>query len=211
MTDYDETPYSSVLGNSIFFTGDVSSYSIALLKEDLYALVSEGWPWINIFIQSSGGNSFSAYSLYDHLKALKSPIINTIADGETSSAASIIFLGGKNRFITKSSVFRPHERRFSYAGQRYDQAVDIGYNFVRDEQRARGIYVDELLEVWNRRKKNRSFHTSSNKEVIECNSPKECIEQIVPTEIDYNAEEVIEMGFADALWTAELQNELMLF
>lgn len=60
-----------------------------------------------LFINSPGGIAECAFAIRDYIQSC--PLqINTVAQGEVGSAAVIVFLAGKERFISKSSVIVFH-------------------------------------------------------------------------------------------------------
>jgi len=196
-------------GNQIFFTGPVTPASSLGLKTKLYEMASSGFPWINLHLQSPGGDSFSAYSIYDHIKSLSIPV-NTVADGECESAATIIFMAGTNRFIMPNAVFRPHQGRFTVIGSPYDAAMDEALNWKKDETKARQIYLDETERVWRSRGQQTARRLETSGKIVTCEGHRDCIVKQVEREIELNAQEVVDFGYADGVWTREVAKDLVL-
>lgn len=63
---------------------------------------------ITINIMSDGGDASIGLAFYDRIKNAKAPI-TTVAYGLVASAATIVFLAGKNRHMTKNSCLFFHE------------------------------------------------------------------------------------------------------
>ncbi len=62
---------------------------------------------VALFINSPGGIAECAFAIRDYIEAC--PLqINTVVQGEVGSAAVIVFLVGKERFMSKSSVIVFH-------------------------------------------------------------------------------------------------------
>lgn len=80
---------------------DVGSYDIA---QDL-ALVTT--PNLTVRINSYGGEVSQGLGIYNLLKSFKGTVI-TINDGFACSAASVIFLAGKQRIMPRSSLLMIH-------------------------------------------------------------------------------------------------------
>jgi len=70
---------------------------------------------IYLHINSGGGCLFSCMSIIDTIKNSKVPVY-TIGEGQIASAASIMLLSGKKRFMTENSFILIHELRTYVSG-----------------------------------------------------------------------------------------------
>jgi len=69
---------------------------------------------VKFLISSSGGDVDAGITLYTYLKAC--PLeVHTIGFGQVSSAAVLVFLGGKRRSLTKDCYLIVHEGTYSIA------------------------------------------------------------------------------------------------
>jgi ATP-dependent Clp protease, protease subunit len=68
---------------------------------------------IIMYINSSGGDLDQALMLYDIIKHNKYPI-NTVIDSQAYSAASIVFLAGKQRYMRRFSSIMIHSLTTTY-------------------------------------------------------------------------------------------------
>jgi ATP-dependent protease ClpP protease subunit len=105
--------------NQVFFYDDVTRFSIFNLNRSLdittknlqslkinYNLPSV--PELDLFINSEGGEIFSAFSAVD--KILASPVnINTYVEGIAASAATLLSVCGHRRYIRKNSFMLIHQ------------------------------------------------------------------------------------------------------
>jgi len=80
---------------------DVGSYDIA---QDLASITT---PKLTVRINSYGGEVSQGLGIYNLLKSFKGEVI-TINDGFACSAASVIFLAGKQRIMPRSSLLMIH-------------------------------------------------------------------------------------------------------
>lgn len=68
---------------------------------------------ITLYITSCGGAASIAFAMYDLIKSITDDIY-TLAIGECSSAANILFALGKKRFSTDNTTFLIHSSRIFY-------------------------------------------------------------------------------------------------
>lgn len=138
------------VGNTIYYVGDVIPPAAA----DIKALLLEAaalFPVIVLYIQSLGGDAFSCYSIYDHIRLLPCEVI-TVADGNCFSAGTIIHAAGHRRYALPTSFYKAHAGRYSVSGAcgsglPYEYALDA-LSAIRDQERAaRDIYIKGIREV----------------------------------------------------------------
>jgi len=137
LNDYTEETTNtqvSTIGNHIYFYTDVSISSALQLNKTIKELSTEiisnktfdddiyedsdtktSYNPIYLHINSLGGCFFSCLSIVDTIRTCKVPIY-TIGEGQIASAASIILLAGKKRFMTLNSYILIHELRTSVHG-----------------------------------------------------------------------------------------------
>ena len=104
--------------NNIYFYGVVSESSTLQLKTKLEELnthlqtMSVHYniepPPIHLHIQSYGGSLLHTFYIMDVIKLLKTPVY-TYIDGFAASAATLMSVCGKRRFMTESSVMLVHQ------------------------------------------------------------------------------------------------------
>jgi ATP-dependent protease ClpP protease subunit len=104
--------------NNIYFYGAVSESSTLLLKTKLEELdlhlqtiaihYKIEAPPIHLHIQSYGGSLLHTFYIMDVIKLLKTPVY-TYIDGFAASAATLMSVCGKRRFMTESSVMLVHQ------------------------------------------------------------------------------------------------------
>ena len=125
----DETPgvYTRVIGNEVYFYGEVSQESVLelnitlkTLQRDLlikYAEIGlEESPTIKLYIHSEGGCVFAGLSAMDHIRTMKIPV-TTIVDGVCCSAATFILLGGNKRLMKENSFVLIHQLSNTFWGK----------------------------------------------------------------------------------------------
>ncbi len=72
---------------------------------------------IELTINSTGGSVYDAFFAIDAIKNLKIDV-HTIASGYCASAATLLSLSGKKRFITKNTNMLIHEIRSGFWGKK---------------------------------------------------------------------------------------------
>ena len=122
-----------VNGNEIYFYSQVDLESIYNLnrslsdleKQMLITQINLGLtepPHVKLFINSDGGEIFSAFTTVDRIKSSKVPI-HTYVEGISASAATLISVCGKRRFIGKNGVMLVHQLR-SWCGGTHETFKD---------------------------------------------------------------------------------------
>ena len=117
------------LNNDIYFYGPVTQRSCFELKNkinelDLRSSVYTAQykippPPIHLHIQSNGGSIFHTLYIVDLIQNIDTPVY-TYIDGFAASAATLISVVGKKRFITKNSLMLIHQLSGSDNGKFYE-------------------------------------------------------------------------------------------
>jgi ATP-dependent protease ClpP protease subunit len=112
--------------NNIYFYGAVSESSTLDLKTKLEELdlhlqtiaihYQIEIPPIHLHIQSYGGSLMHTFYIMDIIKLLKTPVY-TYIDGFAASAATLMSVCGKRRFMTESSVMLVHQLSSGASGK----------------------------------------------------------------------------------------------
>ena len=112
--------------NKIYFYGAVSESSTLQLKTKLEELNTQLQtmaihyniepPPIHLHIQSYGGSLLHTFYIMDIIKTLKTPVY-TYIDGFAASAATLMSVCGKRRFMTENSVMLVHQLSGGAAGK----------------------------------------------------------------------------------------------
>ena len=108
-----------VVENTIFFYGEVNDSTCLDLNAILIDLDAKIWntfafidsatkPHIKLRIKSAGGEIFSALSTIDVIRNLKCDVY-TYVDGCAASAATLLSICGKKRFIGKNAFMLIHQ------------------------------------------------------------------------------------------------------
>lgn len=182
--------------NIISLVGDITDQAAINLKMHLFDACAEGYPRIILFIHSAGGDAFAAYDMYDTIMTLPCEV-DTVAEGQTKSAATVVFMAGQNRYVMPNVVFRPHQGRFGISPQRYDIIMDEMVNWKEDENKTRNLYQHRIAETLKERRTPMRDLTFMGEK---CNNLSHCVNQIIIKEIDLTAAQAIEWGFAHDFW-----------
>ncbi len=168
-TDNSNDSYIKVNDNTIFFYADVDNVSCAEVNRLLtdvdiklqYTKVLLGDdfnPTIHLRVNSNGGSLFDGLAILDRLRTLKSRVY-TYVDGGAASAATLITVAGKRRFIGKHSMMLIHQLS-SFVGGTFEQLEDEQTNNRRLMGIIKDIYktytklpmkkIDEILkrDLW---------------------------------------------------------------
>jgi len=113
---------------------------------------------IHLHIHSPGGSLFAGLSIVDSIKSCKTEVF-TYIDGSAASAATLISISGKKRFMTENSFMLIHQPQLEWSGK-LDEFRDEIENQKSLYEKLTNIYLnnskmekdelDELLqhELW---------------------------------------------------------------
>ena len=126
LNEYETTIYS--MGNKVYFYNDIDHESILHLKKIINQTeidtsvnsIKYGFdPYIELHISSNGGDVFMGLDMFNYIKK-KNIRIDTYVDGMIASAATFVFLAGKNRYITKYGHILIHQLSTEFWGKYED-------------------------------------------------------------------------------------------
>ncbi|MCD8208674.1 MAG: Clp protease ClpP [Bacteroidales bacterium] len=143
---------------------DVSSYSLAMEIQALDVDV------INVHINSYGGEVSEALAIYNVLKR-QTASVNTYVDGFACSAATIVFMAGDKRIMSKVGNFLVHPA-WAYAAGNADDLRKEADDLDRITEQSVTAYMESV--------------TKSREELVE----------LMKEERFMTPEEVLEWGFA---------------
>jgi ATP-dependent protease ClpP protease subunit len=169
--------------NKIYFYGDVSEESTILLQKALLeATINskelsmifniEPIP-IEIHIRSPGGSVLSIFGLIDYIKNSEIPIYSFI-DGYSASAATLLSIVCKKRFITKHSFMLIHQLSSNTSGK---------FNEMSEELNNLNLFMNTIKEIY-----------LSNSKINENN-----IDEILKHDDWFSAEKCVDLGLVDEI------------
>ena len=111
---------------------------------------------INVWIDSFGGSVFAATGIYNALveHARQGSTVTTIGDGKVMSAATVIFMAGQKRQVTKGCVFMIHNPLTSVGGYAEDlrktaDILDVVKESIINAYESTGKSREELSDMMN--------------------------------------------------------------
>lgn len=111
---------------------------------------------INVWIDSFGGSVFAATGIYNALAehARQGGTVTTIGDGKVMSAATVIFMAGQKRQVTKGCVFMIHNPLTSVGGYAEDlrktaDILDVVKESIINAYESTGKSREELSDMMN--------------------------------------------------------------
>jgi ATP-dependent Clp endopeptidase proteolytic subunit ClpP len=117
-------------------------------------------PAIKLYISSSGGLVYQVFSVIDTIQGMKVNV-HTICKGFVASAATLLSLAGKKRFITENSFMLIHELRmgawgkFSYMSESLENSKQLMEHIKAYYVKRTKLTMEELEEhlkkdvTWN--------------------------------------------------------------
>ncbi len=106
---------------------------------------------IQLHIHSGGGDLFSGFAALDTIDSIKTPI-HTYVQGSVASAATLMSVSGKKRFMYKNSLMLIHQISTSMMYGKYHEFLDEVENQNLLMDKVKSIYkkktklTDELLD-----------------------------------------------------------------
>lgn len=141
---------SAPVGNKIYLYDDISRASILTVSKQIdevtrqlkllqlvYTMVEP--PPIELYISSDGGEISPALSLVDKIKSNPIPI-NTYVEGMSASAATLISVVGKKRYMTPNSHMLLHQLSSSCWGN-FEQISDEKQNLDLFMTMIKSVYL----------------------------------------------------------------------
>lgn len=161
--------YIEVQNNEIYFYGGLNSDSAKALKDSLKYAINNGKsfmtsfpdmdvPPIKLHIQSYGGSLLDTLYIVDIIKGSPIPIY-TYVDGYVASAATLISVVGKKRYMSENSLMLIHQITTG-GGGKYSELEDESKNNLLLMNMIKAIYykhtnispmdLDEILkhDIW---------------------------------------------------------------
>lgn len=176
--------FVSISSNQVFFYDDVSRQTIYSLNRQLdstakaiqllnihYNLPVS--PAIDLFINSEGGEVFSAFSAVDRIKSSSVPV-HTYVEGFCASAATLLSVCAHKRYIRKNGFMLIHQVRSGLWGS-FAEFQDEIQNLELIMRYIKQIYLE---------------HT---------NIPESDLVEILKHDTYLNAEECIKYGLVDEI------------
>ena len=169
--------------NRIYFYSEVKRSKILVLNKILRKLdkdlvnranyLDTTTPNIYLHIQSFGGSVFSAFSNIDYIRSSRTPI-HSIVEGCAASAATMMSVVAKKRYITPHSYMLIHQLS-SGAWGKYEEIKDSMKNCDRLMKMIKDVYLQ---------------HTKI---------PKKKLDQILKHDLWFDAEQCLEYGLVDEI------------
>ena len=171
------------MNNHIYFSDNITPKSAFQLCKQLRilettlrmeAITTKVDPEIYLHITTDGGCVSSAFSIIDCMNNLKIPV-NTVIDGDVSSAGTIISIHGHKRYIGENAYVLVHELRSGCWGKL--AYIDDTYkNCVKIQDHINKIYLTKTK------------------------ISKNMLNNLLIKDIQFNAVESIKMGLADEIY-----------
>ena len=147
--DTDEFKVSRVMGNEIFYCGEITEVDILEFIEDFKKLEIEllkkkaeliGYePVIHVHICSEGGDLFAGISAMNIIEKSRVKVV-TIAQGVCCSAATFLLLGGHERRIGKNAHVLIHQITKNGFWGKYEE--------LKDEMKSCDKFMDMVIKTY---------------------------------------------------------------
>ena len=171
------------LNNHIYFSDSITQNTAFQLCKNLRVLESSLRKdsintnvdsEIYLHITTSGGCVSSAFSIVDCMNNLKIPV-NTVIEGDVSSAGTLISINGNKRYISENSYVLKHELRSGCWGK-LTYIDDTYKNCMKVQNNINDIYLKKTK------------------------LSKKMLSTLLIKDLQFNADESIKMGIADEIY-----------
>jgi ATP-dependent protease ClpP protease subunit len=174
----------SIENNHIYFNSDVTKASIFELCNALHSVSVENITLANqlninpipiyLHINSNGGSVFAAFTAIDNILSCKVPVY-TVIEGASASAATLMSVVGKKRFIRPNSYMLVHELRSACWGRMSE---------MEDEMKNNKKIMKHIKNIYKK-------HTQI---------PEDEMKEILKHDLWWDANKCIEYGLIDELY-----------
>jgi ATP-dependent protease ClpP protease subunit len=170
--------------NKIHFYSEVDRSSILTLNKSLIevdeSIVYNTKIWkcpelcpILLHINSNGGNIFAALSAVDYIRNTEAPV-HTIIDGCAASAATLMSVAGKRRFINRNAFMLIHQLS-AWQGGTYEQ--------LKDEQKNNDMLMKVIMAIYQKYSK----------------IPQKKLDEILKRDLWFDAKTCLRYGLVDEI------------
>jgi len=175
----NETVEKRLLQEGVFFlTGEINEESTQEAMEWIqYQNLTSKKKKLTLFINSGGGNLYDAFALIDVMRASRLPI-DTVGIGSIMSAAFLIFVCGRKRYISPNTSIMCHE---------YSEIVEGKHHDIISSMKEAELCNAKMLDIL----------------VDQCKmTDEEVAEKLLnPTDIYLTPDELLAIGGADAIYS----------
>ncbi len=172
-----------VQDNKIYYYGAIDDREVLHLNKALNKLdielqifhVKYGTtpPPIQLHISSYGGSLFAGLAAVDAIGQCRTPV-HTYVDGYAASAATLLSIVGKQRFISENSYMLIHQLSAGTWGK---------YEEIKDEMKNLDLLMDKMITLYGK-------HTRL---------PEEKLKEILKHDLWFSAEQCLEYGLVDKI------------
>jgi len=130
------------LSRSLFCNGDINENTLSSIASEIEKLTkTDPTTLITLFLTSTGGNVADGFAIYDYIKHIIRPELQTVVLGEASSAAIMLFLLGQKekRYMGPRALMRFHRFWIERTGalnrtriQKIDNDLAVSENYYID-------------------------------------------------------------------------------
>tara|TARA_Y100000389_G_C17470970_1_gene530782 strand:+ start:7558 stop:8316 length:759 start_codon:yes stop_codon:yes gene_type:complete len=155
----DETHILKMKNNIIRFYGPVNTMSCLRLQYILNEIEDkEEIDIVHLHIQSNGGELLPSFFVSDYIKTMKTPVY-TYIDSYAASAATILSIAGKKRFMSEHSIILIHQLSTQISGnfnklnvevRNLDTIMSLAKNIYLQNSKMDSETLDNLLatDLW---------------------------------------------------------------
>ena len=184
--EYKEPGFVEIVNNQMYYYADIDREKTLALTKNLKQLEDElitrrqVWdlseiPTLHLHLQSYGGHAHAGFAAYDHIRTMQNPIY-TYVDGVCASAATLIILAGKKRFIQRNAYMLIHQLRTDYWGT-------FTHDQMKDQQENNENLMTAIKKVYLEKTK-----LTAKK-----------LDELLKHDLYFNAEKCIEFGLVDEI------------
>ena len=97
-------------GRNLYLSGTVDWQDLMALSLNIKTLVDQNKKeWMNLYITSYGGNAEAGFGIYDFIRKIARPKMQTVVVRRASSIAIVITMAGTHRVMLSSAVMNFHD------------------------------------------------------------------------------------------------------
>ena len=132
-----------VLGRRIYMTTEIEERSADVIIKSLHYLDNKPGD-IFMWINSPGGCVHDSFAIYDAMRSCRNDVI-TIGTGQVCSAATLLLVGGAQRYATENCIFMAHEGEIHF-----DKEMGISRTTLESQLKADAILSKRYVELMSK-------------------------------------------------------------
>lgn len=158
-----------ITGRVIYFTGAIEEDEVSVIITQIHLLNSINLNPIYMVINSMGGSDDMMFALYDAITLSQSKVV-TIGTGMICSAATLILVGGDERYATENCWFMAHKGRIVSEGDEDELTSQAEFTAKSSDRywKVLGRHTSRAASTWYEKSRDRGGLWLDTEQMLKC-------------------------------------------